>query len=64
MRIELTVEVYKRRALKLNANKSKSEMIVLDGEEGLECEISVDWARLEKVSYLKYLRFVLGESSA
>ena len=59
--VECFVEICKR-CLKVNVDKS--EMIVLDGEEGLECEISVDWARLEKVSYLKYLRFVLGESSA
>ena len=34
-----------RRGLKVNAGKSK--VLVLNGEEGLECEISLDGLRLE-----------------
>ena len=41
-RRELTVEVYKRRALKLNANKSK--VTVLGGEEGSVC-VNLVWIR-------------------
>ena len=41
------VEVYKRRALKVNAEKSK--VMVLGGEEEVECEIHVDAAQLEQV---------------
>ena len=37
-------------------------MMVLGGEEGLECEIYVDGAQLEQVSEFKYLLCVLGES--
>ena len=29
--------------------------MVLDGEEGLECQVHVDGARLEQVSEFKYL---------
>ena len=55
------VEVCKRRGLKVNAGKNK--VIVLGGEEGLECEVSVDEVRLENVSEFKYLGCVLNESS-
>ena len=41
------VEVGRRRGLKVNAGKSK--MMVLSGEEGLECEVHVDGIRLEHV---------------
>ena len=34
------IEVCRRRGLKVNVGKSK--VMVLNGEEGLECEISVD----------------------
>ena len=34
------VEVCKRKGLKVNAGKSK--VMVLNGEEGLECEVYVD----------------------
>ena len=37
-----------RRVLKVNVDKSKA--MVLNGEEGLECEVCVDWMRLEYVS--------------
>ena len=53
-------EVCRRRGLNLNAGKSK--VIVLNGEEGLECEVHVDWVRLEHVPEFKYLGFVLDES--
>ena len=39
----------------------KSELIVLYGEERLECEISVDETRFEQVSELKYFGYVLDE---
>ena len=40
--VEPFVEICRRRDLKVKANKSK--MMVLGGEEGLECEIHVDRA--------------------
>ena len=45
--------MYRRKSFKINADKSK--VMVLGGEEGLECEICVDGARLEQVSEFKYL---------
>ena len=42
-----------RRGLEVNAGKSK--VMVLGGEEGLECEVCVDGIRLEHVSEFKYL---------
>ena len=45
-------EVCWRRRLKLNAVKSK--VIVLNGEEGLECEVRVDGTHFEHVSEFKY----------
>ena len=42
-----------KRGLKVSAGKSK--VIVLNGEEGLECEVHVDGIRLEHVSEFKYL---------
>ena len=42
------VEACGRRDLKVNAGKSK--VMVLDWEEGLECEFHVDGIRLERVS--------------
>ena len=53
-------EVCRRRGLKFNAGKIK--VMVLGGEEGLECEVCVDGIRLEHVSELKYLKCVLDES--
>ena len=47
------VKVCRKRGLKVNADKSK--VMVLSGEEGLKCEISVDGARLEQMTYFKYL---------
>ena len=40
-----------RRGLKVNADKSR--VIVLNGEEGLECEVHVDGVHLEHVSEFK-----------
>ena len=45
-------EVCRMRGLKINAGKSK--VIVLNGEEGLECEVHVDGICLEHVSEFKY----------
>ena len=50
-------EVCRRRGLKVNAGKSK--VMVLGGEEGLECEVCVDRICLEHVSEFKYLGCVL-----
>ena len=50
----------RRRCLKVNAGKSK--VMVLNGKEGLECEIHVDGIRLEHVSEFKHLGCVLDES--
>ena len=52
-------EVCRRRGLKVNIGKSK--VIVLNGEEGLECEVQVDGIRLEHVSEFKYFGCVLDE---
>ena len=53
-------EVCSRRNLKVNAGKSK--VMVLGGEEGLECEVCVNGIRLEHVSEFKYLECVLDKS--
>ena len=53
------VEMYRKRGLKVNACKRKG--IVLRGEEGLECEVSVNMIRFEHVSEFKYLGCVLKE---
>ena len=37
-------------------------MMVLSGEEGMECEVHVGGVRLKHVSEFKYLRSVLDES--
>ena len=54
------VEVCRRRGLKINAGKCK--VMMLNGEEGMECEVCVDGIRLENVSTFKYLGCVLDES--
>ena len=54
------VEVCRRKGLKVNAGKSK--VLVLDGEEGLECEVYIDRIHLEHVSEFKYFGCVLYES--
>ena len=53
------VEVCRRRGLKVNVGKSK--VMVLNREEGLECEVYLDGIRLEHVSEFKYLGCVLDE---
>ena len=45
----------------MKVNSGKSAVMVLGGEEGLECEISVDGTRLKRVSEFKCLECVLGE---
>ena len=45
--------------MKVNAGKSKVR--VLNREEGLECEVHLDGIRLEHISEVKYLRFILDE---
>ena len=47
------IEVCRRRGLRLNV--SKSIVKVMNGKEGLECEVRVDGISLEPVSELKYL---------
>ena len=44
-------EVCRRRGLKVNAGKRK--VMILDGEEELECEVHVDGILLEHVSEFK-----------
>ena len=50
MMVRRFTEVCRRRGLKVNACKSK--VMVLDGEEGLECEVHVNGIRLDHVSDL------------
>ena len=45
--------VEKKRGLKVNAAKNK--VMVLGGEEGLECEVYIDGIRLQHVLKFKYL---------
>ena len=58
--VGLFAEVCRRRGLKVNAGKSK--LMVLNEEEGLECEVHVAGNRLEHISEFKYLGYVLDES--
>ena len=46
------VVMCRRTGLKVTVNKSK--VMVLNGEEGLECEVCVDGIQLKNVSDLKY----------
>ena len=46
-------EVCRKIGLKINAVKIK--LMILNGEEGLKCEVHVDGIRLEHVSKFKYL---------
>ena len=43
-------------------NVGASKVMVLSGEEGLECEVYIDRIHLEHVSEFKYLGCVLDES--
>ena len=54
------VEMCRRTGLRVNAVKSK--VMVLNGEAGLECEVSEDGVQLEHVSEFKYLGCVSNES--
>ena len=54
------VEVCRRRVLKVNAGRSK--VMVMNGEEGIECEVKVDGVCLEHVYEFKYLGCVLDEA--
>ena len=49
------------KASKVNA--SKSEVTVLNGEEGVKCEVHADRIHLAHVSEFKYLGCILDESS-
>ena len=53
-------EVYRRRGLKVNAGKSN--VMVLNREEGLECEVCIDGMRLENVLEFKYFGCALDGS--
>ena len=46
--------------MKVHADKKK--VMVLNGEEGLECEVCMDRVLLEEMAEFKYLRCVLNES--
>ena len=46
----------------MNVNAGKSKAIVLNKEQGLECEVHVDGIHLERVTEFKYLGCVLDES--
>ena len=51
------VEVCSRRGLKVNADKSM--VMILNGEEGLECEVRVHRVQLEHASEFKEMGCVL-----
>ena len=53
------VEVCRRRGLIVNPGKSR--VMVINGEEGLECEVDIDGVHLEYVSKFKYLGCVLNK---
>ena len=51
------IMVCRKIGLKVNAGKSK--VMLLGGEEGLECEVCINRIRLEHGSEFKYLGFIL-----
>ena len=57
--VEWFDDVCRRRGLKVNVCKSK--LIVMNGKEGLKCEVHIDEIHLEHVSEFKYLGRVLDE---
>ena len=57
-----SAEACRRRGLKVNVGKSN--VMVLDGEKGLACQIHVEGIRLEDVTEFKYLGCVLEESGS
>ena len=46
----------------MKVNVSKSKVMVLNGEEGLDCDVHADGILLEHFSEFKYLGRVLDES--
>ena len=50
----------RRRGLK--ASEDKNKIMMLNGEEGLECEVCKDGMQLDHVSKFKYLGCALNES--
>ena len=53
------VKVCRRRGLKLN-DAGKKKAMVLNGEEGLECEVCVGGIRLDHISEFIYLGCILS----
>ena len=51
------VEVCRRRGMKVNGGKNK--VMVLNGEEGLECKVHGDGICLKHISEFKYLECIL-----
>ena len=60
MMIGWFAELCRRRGLKVNEGMSK--VMVLNGDDGLDCEVHVNGIRLEHESEFKYLGLVLDES--
>ena len=54
------VKVCRRRRLKINVGKSK--VMVMNQEEGLECNVHIDGVPLEHVPEFEYLGCVLDEA--
>ena len=54
------IEVCRKRGLKVKAGKSK--VMVMNGEEELECQVYVDGVHLKHVSEFNYLGCVLDEA--
>ena len=46
----------------MKASAGKSKVMVMNGEEGLECEVHIDGVCLEHVPELKYLGYVLDKA--
>ena len=54
------IEVFRRGGLKFNAAKSKVK--VLNGREGLKCEVYIDGIHVEDILEFKYLGYFLDKS--
>ena len=54
------VELCRRRGLKVNANKSK--VMVMNREEGLECEVHVDWGSFRTFIRIQIFGMCFGRS--
>ena len=52
MMVEWFDEVWRRRGLKVNGGKSK--VMIVNREEGLECEVHIDGIRVEYLPEFKY----------